>query len=69
MKKLSTVFWILAVLLSNVMCAVVGYNYYNMTNAVVNSAPPSVAFFTGIPYVVGIVVCVALAIFFNKKGK
>lgn len=69
MKKLSTVFWILAVLLSNVMCAVVGYNYYNMKNTVVNSAPPSAAFFTGIPYVLGIVVCVALAIFFTKKGK
>lgn len=30
MKALSTVFWIFAVLLSDVMCAVVAYNYCDM---------------------------------------
>ncbi len=30
MKKLSVFFWILAVILSDVMCAVVAYNYCNM---------------------------------------
>ena len=30
MKTLSTVFWVLAVLLSDVMCAIVAYNYCDM---------------------------------------
>ncbi len=68
MKTLSTVFWILAVLLSDVMCAVVAYNYCNMINYTGNSAPVSAAFFAGIPYAIGIVICIILAIFFKKKN-
>lgn len=30
MKALYTVFWVMAVLLSDVMCAVVAYNYSDM---------------------------------------
>ena len=30
MKKLSIVFWVLAVLLSDIMCAVVAYNYCDL---------------------------------------
>ena len=68
MKALSTVFWVLAVLLSDVMCAVVAYNYCNMVNYAANSAPASAAFLAGIPYAIGIIVCVILAIFFKKKN-
>ena len=70
MKALSAIFWILAVLLSDVMCAVVAYNYCDMVWGIKYagySAPARIAFLTAIPYAVGIAVCVALAIFFKKK--
>ena len=69
MKTLSIVFWILAVLLSDVMCALVAWNYCLMkSNDLINSAPPSTAFLLAIPFVIGIVVCVVLAIVFGKKA-
>lgn len=70
MKTLSSVFYVLAVLLSDVMCAVVAYNYCNMKWGIEYagySAPASVAFLTAIPYAVGIVVCVVLAIILKRK--
>ena len=70
MKTLFMVFWISAVLLSDVMCAVVAYNYCNMVWGIKYagySAPARIAFLTAIPYAVGIAVCVALAIWFKKK--
>lgn len=70
MKALSTVFWVLAVLLSDVMCAVVAYNYCDMVWGVKYagySAPAWTAFLVAIPYAIGVVVCVVLAIFFKKK--
>ena len=70
MKALSTVFRILAVLLSDVMCAVVAYAYCDMLWGIRYagySAPASTAFFAGIPYAAGIVVCVILAVFFGRK--
>ena len=70
MKALSTVFWILAVLLSDVMCAVVAYNYCDMLWGIKYagySAPAWTAFLVAIPYAIGIIVCVVLAIFFKKK--
>lgn len=72
MKSLSTMFWILAVLLSDVMCAVVAYSYCDMVWGIKYagySAPAYVAFFTAIPYVVGIIVCVVLAIFTKRKAR
>lgn len=71
MKTLSTVFRVLAVLLSDVMCVVVAYAYCDMVWGIRYagySAPAGTAFFLGIPYAVGIVVCVILAIFFRKKA-
>ena len=71
MKALSTVFWILAVLLSDVMCAVVAYNYCDMLWGIkyaCYSAPVQTAFLVAIPYAVGIIVCVVLAIIFKKKA-
>lgn len=71
MKKISNIFWILAALLTNVMCAVVGYNFCNMRIGVMNggySAPVSVAFLYAIPFVVGISVCVALALVFKARN-
>ena len=71
MKKLSTCFWVLAALLSDVMCAVVAYNHCDMVWGIQYasySAPAWVAFLTAIPFAVGIVVCIALALFFKKKS-
>ena len=71
MKTLSTVFWVLAVLLSDVMCAVVAYAYCDMVWGIRYagySAPAGTAFLSGIPYAVGIFVCVILAIFFKGNA-
>lgn len=70
MKNLSTLFDILAILLSNVMCGVVGFNYGKMVWGIENagySAPASTALLLSIPYLIGIVVCVVLAFVFRKR--
>ena len=70
MKKISNIFIVLAVILSDVMCAVVGYNYATMQWGIKYagcSAPVSTAFLYAVPFVVGIVVCAILAIKFHKK--
>ena len=70
MKSLSTLFSILAILLTNVMCGVVGFNYGKMAWGAENagySAPASAALLLSIPYLIGIVVCVVLAFAFRKE--
>lgn len=72
MEKLHYLFTILAVLLMNIMCAVVGFRYGEMVWGAENagySAPPSTAFFLAVPYMIGILICVALAMIFRKKQK
>ena len=72
MKKLSYLFVTLAVLLSNIMCAVVAYNYRGMLCGIKHmgySAPAYVAFIYAIPFLAGIIVCVILTILFYKKSK
>ena len=71
MKKLSIIFCLLAVLLSNIMCAVVAYNYRDMLCSIEHagySAPASTVFLLAIPYLIGIAICIALAITFIKKS-
>ena len=71
MKKLPIIFSILAVLLSDIMCAVVAYNYCDLLwggRYAGYSAPASTAFVYVIPYAIGIIVSVALAIIFRKKS-
>ena len=73
MKKyqyLSYLFIILAILLSNIMCTTVAYNYCNIQWMIAYqgfSAPASISFFLIIPYAVGIVICLILAWFLYKK--
>ena len=70
MKKLSIIFGILAVLLSDIMCAVVAYNYCDLLwggQYAAYGAPASTAFVYAIPFVIGIIVCVVLALTFRKK--
>ena len=70
MKKLSLILGVLAIVLSNVMCAVVAFNYCDLmwgAKYAGYSVPTSTAFLYAIPYVVGIVVCIVLACVFFKK--
>lgn len=72
MKKISNIFIVLAVILSDVMCSVVAYNYSNLkwgAQYAGYSAPASVAFLYAIPYGIGIAVCVIAALVLRKKGK
>ena len=71
MKALSMLFCAFAVILSDVMCAVVAYNYCDMIWGIrylAYSAPASVAFLTALPFAAAIIVCVVLAVFFKKKA-
>ena len=71
MKKLFIIFCLLAALLSDIMCAVVACNYRDMLCSIDHagySAPASTAFLLAIPYLIGIVICIALAITFMKKS-
>ena len=71
MKKLYIIFGVLAVLLSDIMCAVVAYNYCDMLwggQYAGYSAPAGTAFVYAIPFVIGIIVCVVLAIVFRRKA-
>ena len=70
MKKLSWLFAILAIILSNIMCFVVAYNYREMMCGIEHkgySAPVSIAFLYIIPFIVVIGLFVFLAIRFRKK--
>ena len=70
MKKFSNWLLALAVVLSDVMCAVVAYNYCEMqwgAKYAMYSAPASVAFLYAIPYGIAITVCVIAAIILRKK--
>ena len=71
MKKLSVCCWVLAALLSDIMCAVVAWNYCSMLWGIKYagySAPASTAFLLAIPFVIGIAISIALALFFKKKS-
>ena len=73
MKKdtcLAYLFGGLGVLLSDVMCAAVAYNYCTLQWCGQYggcSAPADTAFLLCIPYGVGVVICIALTWIFYKK--
>lgn len=67
MKKIYNIFIILAFLLSDVMCTVVAYNYGKLQWGMGFSAPAWVAFLYGIPYAIGIVACIIVAMVIRKK--
>lgn len=72
MKVLSKVFGILAIILSDIMCAVVAYNYCELVwggKYAGYSAPASTAFLLAIPYLIGIVICVVLTVVFKKRAE
>ena len=70
MKKMSYLFIALAILLSDIMFAVVAYHYCALQwggQYAGYSAPVSTAFLYFIPYGIGVVFCIILALFFYKK--
>ncbi len=72
MKKLSYLFIAAAILLSDMMCTVVAFNYRDMLCGIAHSsysAPAHVAFYTGIPYAAGMVICAAAAYALHKKAR
>ena len=59
MKKLSYLFIAIAILLSDIMCFVVAYNYRDMLCGIEHagySAPANVAFLSAIPFGIGIII-------------
>lgn len=71
-KAFSATFFVLAVLLSDVMCAVVAYRYCDMVWGIRfagYSAPAETAFLTSIPFLIAIAICVVLALLFRKKAR
>lgn len=69
MKKLSTIFAALAILLTNVMCVVVTYNCAVLRFAPANSAPWSVGFLFAVPFVIGIIACSVVSYIAKRKSK
>ena len=72
MKQLRYLFTALAILLSDVMCFVVAYLYRGALCDIEHagfSAPAGIAFFYAIPFLMGIILCVVLAIVFWSKEK
>lgn len=75
MKKFRIISWVFsaaAILLSNVMCALVAYSYCDMIYGIkykCYSAPASTAFLLAIPFLFGIIICSMLALIFYKKAK
>ena len=70
MKKWSNLLIALAIILSDIMCFVVAYQYRDMLCGIEHagySAPASIAFFSAVPFLFGISVCAILAIKIRKK--
>lgn len=71
MKKLSTLFALLAVLLSDVMCAAVAYSYCALQWGARYegwSTGTDTAFLLAVPYCAGIALCAALAIILRRRA-
>ena len=72
MKRISSIFGLLAILLTNVMVAVVAYNYGAMKVGVEYggySAPANSVFLYAIPFLIGILACIVVAVHFNKNDR
>ena len=69
MKKLSVIFLLLAIFLSNAMCIVVTYNCTVLLCVPGNSAPMWVGLLFGIPFLIAIIACIAVSYAAYKKSK
>ena len=72
MKKSGLIFAALGVLLSDIMCFVVAFNYRDMLCGIEHrgfSAPAEMAFLIAIPFIIAITLCFILAFLFYRKAK
>ena len=69
MKKLSTIFAALAILLTNIMCVTVTYNCTVLRYAPGNSAPWEVSLLFAIPFAIGIIACSVVSYIAKKKNE
>ena len=72
MKKAVLILAVIAVLLSDIMCAVVAFAYRDMLCGIEHlgyGAPASVAFLYAIPFMIGIIICIAIAVRLYRKYK
>ena len=56
----------LTLFLSHLLCIVVAYQYCFIEHHKTTSFPPYVAFFSAIPFLIGIIVCLIIAIKFKQ---
>ena len=69
---MSCIFFALSVLISNIMCAVVSFQYCDMLYGIEYkgySAPAEIAFLNAIPFVFCIVLCLLVSLVFYRKSK
>jgi len=69
-KVVSLALIAIAIVLSDIMCANVAFEYSSMLWGIKYagySAPANVAFLLAIPYIIGILVCIVLSVLFWKK--
>lgn len=70
-RILAVSFIVIAIILSNIMCVNVAFEYCNMLWGIKYagySAPANIAFFLAIPYIVGILICLVLLYVFGRKS-
>lgn len=69
-RIISVSFIAIAIILSNIMCSNVAFEYSNMLWGIKYagySAPANIVFFLAIPYIIGILICSSLAYVFWRK--
>ena len=72
MRKAGILFSVMAILLSDIMCAFVAFAYRDMLCGTAHlgySAPAGTAFLYAIPFLIGIVLFTVLAVVFFKRAK
>lgn len=72
MNKISHLFIVLAILLSDILCSVVAFHYRDMLCGIQHagySAPASTAFLYAIPFGIGILICAVAAYTLAKKSR
>lgn len=65
-------FVVLSLLSTHVMCAVVAYNYCNLSWGMRYegwSAGPSVAYITGLPFLLVAIVCAVAAVWIHRRSR
>ena len=71
-NKITKITYIIAGIISNIMCATVAYNYCELTYQIKYagaSAPASMAFLGGIPHAICIIICLGVGKIVKNQSK